>query len=57
MTIRQIIDRAGGQSAFARLHEIPLRTVQRWYHGDTTPHDWLTKLLDKNTPERPEKWK
>ena len=54
-TIQQVIDRAGGQSAFARLHGIPLRTVQRWYHKDTTPPDWLVKILDSITSDLKEK--
>lgn len=47
--IESIIDRAGGQSAFARLHGIPLRTVQNWAVGERQPPDWLVKILDRIT--------
>ena len=47
--IESVIDRAGGQSAFARLHGIPLRTVQDWAAGKRQPPDWLVKILDKIT--------
>lgn len=49
--ISDIIDRAGGQTKFARLHEIPLRTVQNWASGDRKPPAWLVKLLDKITKD------
>jgi len=47
--IREIITRAGGQSAFARLHSIPLRTVQDWYYGKRSPPPWMVAILDKIT--------
>lgn len=47
--ISDIIDRAGGQTKFARLHGIPLRTVQDWAAGKRQPPAWLVKLLDKIT--------
>ena len=49
MTIKEVIDRAGGQTAFARLHDIPLRTVQDWAAGKRQPPDWLVKILDRIT--------
>lgn len=45
--IKQIIDRAGGQAPFAKLHGIPWLTVHRWYHGHNSPPQWLVRLLDK----------
>lgn len=45
--ISDIIDRAGGQTKFSRLHGIPLRTVQDWAAGKRQPPAWLVKLLDK----------
>lgn len=48
-TIQAIIVRAGGQTAFAHLHDIPLRTVQDWAGGRRKPPDWLVKILDKMT--------
>lgn len=47
--ISDIIDRAGGQTKFARLHEIPLRTVQDWAAGKRQPPAWLVQILDKIT--------
>lgn len=47
--ISDIIDRAGGQTKFARLHGIPLRTVQDWAAGKRRPPAWLVRILDKIT--------
>lgn len=47
--ISDVIDRAGGQTKLARLHGIPLRTVQNWASGDRKPPAWLIKILDKIT--------
>ena len=45
MTIREIIEREGGPTAFAREWKIPLRTVEKWNTGDRTPPEWLPPIL------------
>lgn len=48
MTIREICEKyAIGQTALARKFEIPLRTVQDWYSGRSTPPAYVVKMLDK----------
>ena len=50
MTIRDQIKREGGPAAFARLTDIPYRTVQSWWregHADgRTPPAWLAPILE-----------
>jgi hypothetical protein len=43
--ITSLIAKAGGQTAFAREHGIPLRTVQNWAKGKRRPPNWLVKIL------------
>jgi hypothetical protein len=43
--ITTLIANAGGQTAFAKKHEIPLRTVQNWAMGKRRPPSWLIKIL------------
>lgn len=52
MNIRDIITASGGPSKFARLHGIPLRTVQDWYYDKHRPAEWLVRLIEKVTPTK-----
>lgn len=45
--IREYIRQAGGCSAFARKHKIPLRTVQNWFYGTAQPTKWAQALFDE----------
>lgn len=48
MTIRELCEKYGmGQTALARRFEIPLRTVQDWYSGRSTPPVYVVKMLDR----------
>ncbi|HNX78056.1 MAG TPA: DUF2442 domain-containing protein [Candidatus Rifleibacterium sp.] len=49
--ISELVANAGGQTAFARQHGIPLRTVQNWVMGKRCPPEWLIRILEKITPE------
>lgn len=46
-SIREIIDRAGGERVFSKVHKIPFNTVQRWYHNKEFLPDWLVELLNR----------
>jgi hypothetical protein len=46
-SIREIIDRAGGERVFSKVHKIPFNTVQRWYHNKEVLPDWLVELLNR----------
>lgn len=48
MTIREICEKYGiGQTALSRKFGIPLRTVQDWYSGRSTPPVYVVTMLDK----------
>jgi hypothetical protein len=48
-TIQEIIDRAGGESLFSKIHKIPFNTVQKWYHNKEDLPKWLLNLLNRIT--------
>jgi DNA-binding transcriptional regulator YiaG len=45
VTIREIIKREGGPTAFARGWNIPLRTVEKWNTGERKPPEWLPPVF------------
>lgn len=48
MTVRDVCEKYGiGQTALARKFGIPLRTVQDWYAGKSTPPAYVVTMLDK----------
>lgn len=48
MTIRELCEKYRmGQTALARRFEIPLRTVQDWHSGRSTPPVYVVKMLDR----------
>lgn len=48
-SIKSVIEKGGGQTAFSKLHGIPLRTVQSWAGGYRHPPVWLVTILNKIT--------
>lgn len=35
------------QTELSKKYQIPLRTVQAWYHGERNPPQYIIKMLDK----------
>jgi len=46
--IQQIIKKSGGQTAFSKECNIPLRTVQDWARGVRRPPAWVVELIEKS---------
>lgn len=47
--IKQIREKTGlSQSQFAKKYDIPLKTLQHWEIGTSTPTDYLVKLIEND---------
>ena len=56
MTIKELRTASGlSQAKFAKLLEIPTRTIEDWESGRHKPHDYVIKLIEfylKNQPQK-----
>ena len=54
-TIKELCDEHGiGQSQLSRMYGIPLRTVQDWFGGRSTPPSYVVTLLEESLKRRKE---